>query len=133
MNNGGTGASFGYNEGAYKKNGIGINRYADPSIGWEVAKKMNFAVEMTFLDALNVTAEYYKESRDHILQSRADIPNTMGLWKTPNANLGKAKSHGVDLSLDYNKYFTNDTWLQLRGNFTYAANQYVEYEDPECL
>lgn len=131
MNNGGTGASFGYNEGAYKKNGIGINRYADPSIGWEVAKKMNFAVEMTFLDALNVTAEYYKESRDHILQSRADIPNTMGLWKTPNANLGKAKSHGVDLSLDYNKYFTNDTWLQLRGNFTYAANQYVEYEEVE--
>ena len=131
MNNGGTGASFGYNEGAYKKNGIGINRYADPSIGWEVAKKMNFAVEMTFLDALNVTVEYYKESRDHILQSRADIPNTMGLWKTPNANLGKAKSHGVDLSLDYNKYFTNDTWLQLRGNFTYAANQYVEYEEVE--
>lgn len=131
MNNGGTGASFGYNEGAYKKDGIAINRYADPSIGWEVAKKMNFAVEMTFMDALNVTAEYYKESRDHILQSRADIPNTMGLWKTPNANLGKAKSHGVDLSLDYNKYFTNDTWLQLRGNFTYAANQYVEYEEVE--
>lgn len=131
MNNGGTGASFGYNEGAYKKDGIAINRYADPSIGWEVAKKMNFAVEMTFMDALNITAEYYKESRDHILQSRADIPNTMGLWKTPNANLGKAKSHGVDLSLDYNKYFTNDTWLQLRGNFTYAANQYVEYEEVE--
>lgn len=131
MNNGGTGASFGYNEGAYKKDGIAINRYADPSIGWEVAKKMNFAVEMTFMDALNVTAEYYKESRDHILQSRADIPNTMGLWKIPNANLGKAKSHGVDLSLDYNKYFTNDTWLQLRGNFTYTANQYVEYEEVE--
>lgn len=131
MNNGGTGASFGYNEGAYKKDGIAINRYADPSIGWEVAKKMNFAVEMTFMDALNITAEYYKESRDHILQSRADIPNTMGLWKTPNANLGKAKSHGVDLSLDYNKYFTNDTWLQLRGNFTYAANQYMEYEEVE--
>ena len=131
MNNGGTGASFGYNEGAYKKDGIAINRYADPSIGWEVAKKMNFAVEMTFMDALNVTAEYYRESRDHILQSRADIPNTMGLWKTPNANLGKAKSHGVDLSLDYNKYFTNDTWLQLRANFTYAANQYVEYEEVE--
>ena len=131
MNNGGTGASFGYNEGAYKKDGIAINRYADPSIGWEVAKKMNFAVEMTFMDALNITAEYYKESRDHILQSRADIPNTMGLWKTPNANLGKAKSHGVDLSLDYNKYFTNDTWLQLRGNFTYAANQHVEYEEVE--
>ena len=131
MNNGGTGASFGYNEGAYKKDGIAINRYADPSIGWEVAKKMNFAVEMTFMDALNITAEYYKESRDHILQSRADIPNTMGLWKTPNANLGKAKSHGVDLSLDYNKYFTNDTWLQLRGNLTYAANQYMEYEEVE--
>lgn len=131
MNNSGTGASFGYNEGAYKKNGIAINRYADPSIGWEVAKKMNFAIELTVLDAMNITAEYYREKRDKILQSRADIPNTMGLWQTPNANLGKAKSHGVDFSLDYNKYFTKDMWLQLRANFTYAANEYVEYEEVE--
>lgn len=129
MNNSGSGASFGYNEGAYKLNGISVSRYADPNITWEIAKKTNFALEMTLLDGLNFTAEYYTESRSNIFQERKDIPKTMGLWVTPKANLGKAKSHGVDLSLDYSKYFSNKTWLQLRGNFTYASNEYVEYEE----
>ena len=31
--------------------------------------------------------------------------------------------------MDYNKYFSNKTWLQLRANFTYATNEYVEYEE----
>lgn len=129
MNNGGSGASFGYNEGAYKRNGISVSRYADPNITWEIAKKTNFALELTVLDGLNVTAEYYTERRSNIFQERKDIPNTMGLWVTPKANLGKAKSHGVDLSMDYSKYFANKTWLQLRANFTYAGNEYVEYEE----
>lgn len=129
MNNGGSGASFGYNEGAYKRNGISVSRYADPNITWEIAKKTNFALELTLLDALNITAEYYTERRSNIFQERKDIPKTMGLWVTPKANLGKAKSHGVDLSMDYNKYFNNKTWLQLRANFTYASNEYVEYEE----
>ena len=129
MNNSGSGASFGYNEGAYKRNGISVSRYADPNITWEIAKKTNFALELTVLDALNVTAEYYTERRSNIFQERKDIPNTMGLWVTPKANLGKAKSHGVDLSMDYSKYFANKTWLQLRANFTYASNEYVEYEE----
>ncbi|WP_106829597.1 SusC/RagA family TonB-linked outer membrane protein [Parabacteroides pacaensis] len=129
MNNSGSGASFGYNEGAYKRNGISVSRYADPNITWEIAKKTNFALELTVLDGLNVTAEYYTERRSNIFQERKDIPNTMGLWVTPKANLGKAKSHGVDLSMDYSKYFANKTWLQLRANFTYASNEYVEYEE----
>lgn len=129
MNNGGSGASFGYNEGAYKRDGISVSRYADPNITWEIAKKTNFALELTVLDGLNVTAEYYTERRSNIFQERKDIPNTMGLWVTPKANLGKAKSHGVDLSMDYSKYFANKTWLQLRANFTYASNEYVEYEE----
>ena len=129
MNNSGSGASFGYNEGAYRRNGISVSRYADPNITWEIAKKTNFALEMTVLDALNITAEYYMENRSNIFQERKDIPKTMGLWVTPKANLGKAKSHGVDLSMDYNKYFSNKTWLQLRANFTYATNEYVEYEE----
>lgn len=129
MNNSVTGASFGYNEGAYKRNGISVSRYADPNITWEIAKKANIALEMTILNDLNFTAEYYTESRSNIFQERKDIPNTIGLWVTPKANLGKAKSNGVDLSLDYNKYFSNKTWLQLRANFTYASNEYVEYEE----
>lgn len=97
----------------------------------EKSAKTNFALEFTLFDDLNVTAEYYTERRKSILQQRASIPASMGLWVQPYANLGEAKGSGVDLSLDYNKYFANKSWLQLRGNFTYATSEYMVYEDYE--
>lgn len=122
------GAQFGYNYD-YRRNGISVRRYSDPNITWEKSTKQNYALEFTLFDDLNVIAEYYTEHRKKILQNRASIPASMGLWVTPAANLGEAKGSGIDLSLDYNKYFANKSWLQLRGNFTYATSEYVVYED----
>lgn len=122
------GSSFGTNFD-YTKDGISVNRYSDPNITWETSTKANFALEFTLFDDLNVIAEYYTERRKNILQERASIPASMGLWVTPSANLGEAKGSGVDLSMDYNKFFANKSWLQLRANFTYATSEYITYED----
>lgn len=122
------GSSFGTNFD-YTKDGISVNRYSDPNITWETSTKANFALEFTLFDDLNVIAEYYTERRKNILQERASIPASMGLWVTPSANLGEAKGNGVDLSMDYNKFFANKSWLQLRANFTYATSEYITYED----
>ena len=130
MNDSKYGANFGYNFD-YHRDGISVKRYSDPEITWEKSTKTNFALEFTLFDDLNVTAEYYTERRKSILQQRASIPAAMGLWVQPYANLGEAKGNGVDLSLDYNKYFANKSWLQLRGNFTYATSEYMVYEDYE--
>ena len=130
MNDSKYGANFGYNFD-YHRDGISVKRYSDPEITWEKSTKTNFALEFTLFDDLNVTAEYYTERRKSILQQRASIPASMGLWVQPYANLGEAKGSGVDLSLDYNKYFANKSWLQLRGNFTYATSEYMVYEDYE--
>ena len=130
MNDSKYGANFGYNFD-YHRDGISVKRYSDPEITWEKSAKTNFALEFTLFDDLNVTAEYYTERRKSILQQRASIPASMGLWVQPYANLGEAKGSGVDLSLDYNKYFANKSWLQLRGNFTYATSEYMVYEDYE--
>ena len=130
MNDSKYGANFGYNYD-YHRDGISVKRYSDPEITWEKSAKTNFALEFTLFNDLNVTAEYYTERRKSILQQRTSIPASMGLWVQPYANLGEAKGHGVDLSLDYNKYFANKSWLQLRGNFTYATSEYMVYEDYE--
>ena len=55
----------------------------------------------------------------------------MGLQATPQANVGKAKGGGIDISLDYNHSFSKDLWASMRGNFTYASSEYVEYEEPD--
>ena len=79
-------------------------------------------------DALNIQLDYFTEHRTNILMDRASIPADMGLAAKVRANVGEAKANGVDLSVDYNKFFRNGYWLQAHGNFTYAHSEFLKYD-----
>ena len=129
MNDSKYGYQFGYNSGAESLNGISITRYSNPEISWEIAKKANLALEFSWKDRFNLTAEYYTENRTDILQARASTPASMGLSAQPSANIGAAKGSGVDIELDYNRSFASGAWFQVRGNFTYAKSKFTIYEE----
>lgn len=130
MNNPGKGYTFGSD---FEKtfNGISISRYADDQIGWEISHKLNIGLEAKLLNCLEVQVDYFKERRTNILQKREDIPTLMGLQSIPRANIGEAKGSGVDLSVDYSKFFTPNYWLTIRGNFTYATSKFSKFEEPD--
>jgi hypothetical protein len=75
--------------------------------------------------------EYFREKRTNILMTRGSIPTTMGLVAPVRANLGEAKSEGIDASIDVNKAWASGWWVQGRANFTYARSKYLKYEEPE--
>lgn len=130
MNNSDRSMHFGTNfDTGY--NGISINRYANPKIGWEISHKLNAGFEVKLFDDLEIQAEYFKERRSNILQERADIPSLMGFQVPIKANIGEAKGHGVDISLDYSHIFNKNLWATVRGNFTYASSEFSKYEEPD--
>jgi hypothetical protein len=53
----------------------------------------------------------------------------MGLASQPQANLGKAMGRGLDIELNYNRTFANRSWLQVRGNLTFAKSKYLVLEE----
>lgn len=108
--------------------GYSLSRYPNPMVTWEVSKKANFALESRLFNSIDITAEYYIEKRENILQERLSIPSSMGLYATQYGNIGKAQGSGVDLSLDYNKSFNKNLWIQARANFTYARSKFLKYE-----
>ena len=55
----------------------------------------------------------------------------MGFQAPIRANIGEAKGHGVDISLDYSHIFNKNWWTTVRGNFTYASSEFSEYEEPD--
>lgn len=130
MNNDKRGMGFGTDFNT-SYNGISISRYANPNIGWEISHKLNLGFEMKLFKDLEIQVEYFKERRSNILQDRADIPTLMGFQVTPKANIGEAKGHGVDVSLDYSHFFSKSLWATVRGNFTYASSEYSKYEEPD--
>ncbi len=129
MNDENRGINFGtdFNKGY---NGIGIKRYGNNQIGWEISHKLNLGVEMKLFDNLEVQADYFRERRTNILQERADIPTIMGFQSIPKANIGEAKGSGFEMSVDYSHFFNKDLWVTVRGNFTYATSKYSKYEEP---
>ena len=129
MSYSGYASTFG-KESNYTRNGINISRYANPDITWETSRKTNLALEMGLLGKINIQADLFKERRTNILMSRADIPSTMGLTSPVRANIGEASARGVDVSVDISHSFSPKLWLQSRGNFTFATNQYEVYEEP---
>lgn len=131
MNDGGRSYDFGNPYSTI--NGISISRYADENITWEISRKSNFGLELNLFNSLEVQVDYFMEQRSNILQTRSDLPSTMGLQATPSANIGKASNKGVEFSIDYNKSFSPDLWAIVRGTFTYTAGKYEIYEEPDYI
>lgn len=107
-----------------------VSRYANPEITWEVACKTNFGIEIGLFDKVTIQGDYFTEIRTNILQSREDIPVSMGLEAIPDANVGEAKSSGFDGSIDYQQSFNSGMWITARGNFTYATSEITKIEEP---
>lgn len=128
--NGGNFASFGTNNG-YNRNGVSINSYENDDVTWETSKQTNLGMEFTLLKKINVIAEVYQNDKYNILQARQSIPTTMGLESSISANIGKVRSKGVDISVDGKESIGKDLYIQLRGNFTYSANEFTQYEQPD--
>ncbi|MDR1221860.1 MAG: TonB-dependent receptor [Tannerella sp.] len=130
--NGGGNFLTGYNFNGLSRNGVLITNYPNSEIGWEIAYKSNLGIELGLLKGkVEIQADLFHEHRINILQTRADIPVEMGLWRTPQVNVGEANGNGVDVSVDYNHSFNKDLWLIGRANFTYAHSSYAYYEEPD--
>ncbi len=129
MNDAGKGATFGERR-SYSRPGVSVNRYENRDITWEKSYKTNLGMELGLFHAMNVILDVYQEHRTNILMTRSTIPSTMGLNAATQANVGEASGKGVDLSIDYTKSFNNNSFVQFRGNFTYATSKLLVNEEP---
>lgn len=111
--------------------GVDIIRYPNPDITWEIAKKTDIGVDLSLFNDLSVIADIYWQTRRNILQTRADVPTTMGLKTIPQTNVGVSKGSGFEGTLKYQHNFSRKSYLLVNGNFTYASAKYLKYEEPD--
>ncbi|HLT94537.1 MAG TPA: TonB-dependent receptor, partial [Membranihabitans sp.] len=111
--------------------GISIDRYANELITWEIAKKTNIGLDLGLFRKFTITSEFFMEERSNILQTRTDVPSTLGLRTIPQANIGIAQGRGFETSLQYLQTFGPNLWVVANGNFTYATSEFLKYEEPD--
>jgi len=104
----------------------------NPSIHWETALKTNYGLELGFWsNQLNFNFDYYTEDRTDILMGGGSrsVPPFFGATP-PSANLGRVKSKGFEIEMNFNKQLNPS--LRLWGNaaFSRNTNKIINRDDP---
>lgn len=92
---------------------------------WEKSKKMNIAIDAGLFSIVNLSIDFFKETRSNILAQRgAEVPWSFG-GELPLENIGKVENKGIDANLTFNHHIGNVRY-SIGGNFTYARNKIIE-------
>lgn len=114
----------------YGLSGPVYTRYENNSITWEVGEKINLGIDLQLLNSLNIVVDIFRETRRDIFQKKGTIPTYLGTGNTDVfGNLAEMKNQGLDLSIDYNKAFSKDFYMNFKGTFTYAHNEITKYDE----
>ncbi|WP_188749047.1 SusC/RagA family TonB-linked outer membrane protein [Parapedobacter defluvii] len=128
INSGNSGIGFG--EGAGAQPTYAVGDWANDNVSWEKARKLNVGVDLSFFNALNLQADYFRENRTGIFLQRGTIPSYVGISTTPYVNIGEMRNSGVDLSLRYNQTL-GEVFLSGLANYTFARNIVLNQDQPE--
>ncbi len=104
-------------------------------IHWETATKFNFGIDYSFLNSMfSGSIDFFRNIRSDILISGANrsVPSFTG-YNAPWANLGKVRSTGFELTLDYNQRISRDWRIWTSFNMTRARDIVLERDNPQLL
>lgn len=115
----------------YTLSGPLMTNYAVLNAGWERVKKLDIGIDLELFRQLTITADYFSEKRYNILLHREAWPESLGYYTAkPWSNKGKVDNKGIELSVNWHKEIIKDLFVDLRGNFTYTENKYVNLDEP---
>lgn len=102
--------------------------FSAPYLSWEIEDKQNYGIDLGLFDnRVDIQVDYFKSRRKSILLQRSTVSNITGFQKMPWQNFGIVDNHGVDASITFNQQI-GEVKLSARGNFTFARNEIIEYD-----
>ena len=117
----------------YVRDGRREGHDGNPLLTWETVSKANLGLELGLWNSLDLQLDLFQESRKDIFMQRRSIPGSSGFINAPWANFGQVDNRGVDVSLDFNRRFSPDFFMSVRGTFTYAQNKIIEQDEPQAI
>lgn len=99
----------------------------NPELGWERNNKLNFAVDISLFNKVNLTAEYYNNTV-HDLISSVYVPLESG-FNTISANTGKMRNKGFELSINAPLMDKTNFGWQLAYNLGWNKNRMLEFNN----
>lgn len=113
--------------GDKKVNGAALASAANPDIKWETTTTTDVGVDMTFLNKINLTFDYFNKTTSDILL-QLPISALVGVEDAPYVNAAKVRNRGWELSLGYNDTFDKVTF-GAKFNISRINNRIMDVAD----
>ena len=114
----------------YTGQGIVEKQQGADNLKWEVAKKLNVGIDANFFnDAIKLTVDFFRDTRDHIFQDRVTLPEFAGMVTYPKSNVGRMHSFGSDGNISYFHKINKDMNFTVRANYTWSQNIVDYFEE----
>lgn len=113
------------------KNGPLVTQYGLVNGGWERSRKLDVGIDAVLFRNWSLAADYFFEHRYNILLHRESWPESLGYYTAkPWKNMGEVDNWGFEFSTSYHQQINKDWSVDLRGNFTYTTNKYINLDEP---
>lgn len=97
--------------------------YRISTISWEKARTYGFGLDMTFLNKINASIDYYDRKTTDIIML-VPVPSEFALDAYKD-NVGSMVNRGIELTIGYNNKW-NDWSFGATGNFGYNKNEILD-------
>ncbi|WP_291589437.1 TonB-dependent receptor [Bacteroides sp.] len=112
-------------------NGPTVNRYGNIEATWERAEKVNIGLDLELFSKLSLVVDIFQDNRSNILMERQKWASFLGyVGSKPWASIGKVKSKGIEIAMNYSENLNKDLTLDLRGTFTYNIAKLIYRDEP---
>ncbi len=127
-------AARGFYEAGYNYNstpGMVPGTISNPQLTWEVAKKFDVGFDLSFVDRVHLTFDYYNEETSDALY---EVPLSMTTGSSSSMqNIGTIRNRGIEVAVNATLLHKHDlTWL-FRANITYNRNKVVKLATSEPI
>ena len=127
-------AARGFYSSGYNYNqmpGMSPTSIPNPELTWEVSKKFDIGFDLSFLQRIHLTFDFYNEETSDAL---FEIPLSMttGISKTYQ-NIGSIRNRGIEFSINTSIIQNNDLNWNFFANLTWNKNEVIKLSTDDPL
>lgn len=121
--------SAGYNYNS--SSGMVPTSISNPDLTWEVAKKFDIGFDMSFINRIHLTFDYYNETTSDAL-FEVPLSYTTGL-SSVYQNIGKIRNSGIEASVNATIFAKKDLQWDIHANITWNKNKVLKLSTGEPI
>lgn len=123
-------AARGFYAAGYNYNGApGMvpSQISNPDLTWETSKKFDVGFDLSLINRVSVTFDYYNDVTDDAIY-KVPVSMTTGVSDVYR-NIGKIRNRGVELGINGTVFTNRDITVNAFANFTFNRNKVLKLAD----